>query len=627
MRVSLLRTSVCVVIFISFLQACSSYSPRSILWGSEETADRSPSRSTRPEIRTGDPWKAWEYRLLLDGNPVKGKILLQGDALHERGDLRKALQSYQQDMRKKLTPMERESAALRTASTQLSLGDAKQALATVSSTFGGPGGDVRRVHPLFALVLAYAYAAQNDLNQSLAWFSELGKNSGDVESVRGKAPEGMRSVLRSASPQAFDSLSLAWSRDPLAGPLIAEERKLRSKGAAPGKFGEIRVVPISEEAPAETPQGLETGVLRIGVMVPLSGEHAALGKSIRDGISLAVAANNEGVQLIERDSGSDPARMEDLISSMSLTDEVQALIGPLLSNQAPIAAEAARMRGVPMITFSKNSSFSPGGGVFRLGVTGRSQALSLSEAAVDVGGMTRIAVVYPDTPAGIEHAAEFRSALQAKNLSPVFEQSYPPGQEDRIMAIAEEVSNVEPEAIFCPDGITAAARFFSSIPEPVRSRITPLGTAAWDEGRQLRNSAAALEGAVFPSIFFSQSEDPAVQQFVESFRAKYGSNPDLLAAQGFDAAMLLLAAGKTARDRSGMEASLRQIGSYEGLTGRLSVSPAGEIERTYRVVVLKSGKLSEFSSNEKALGELRKRRSLFQPPQSAQDRPPIIRSY
>ncbi len=165
-----------------------------------------------------------------------------------------------------------------------------------------------------------------------------------------------------------------------------------------------------------------------------------------------------------------------------------------------------------------------------------------------------------------------------------------------------------------------------NLPEPVRGRISPLGTAFWDESRQLKNSATALDGAIFPTVFFAQSGNPAVRQFVESYRSTYNAAPDLLSAQGFDAAMLMITVAQTsARDRMSIQGALESIGSYSGLTGTLSVLPSGEIQRKYVVMVFSKGRLSELSSNAAMLHELQKRREIFRT-QPSSETPYVIRS-
>lgn len=617
-----------IAVVILFLQGCSTAPIRRVLYGSE-TPSTEPrgGAAAEKQRRESAPWNLWSYGRLVDDSRAKDKGLLQADSLHEKGDLKKALDEYQRLMKKKLTPVERESIGVRVAGTQLMLGNSRDALTTVSRLYGGQGID--QVHPFFAIILAYAYAQQNDLNQSIAWFVQFQKLMGSRDEYRETAKNGVKKVLRNASPQSFESLSIAWSQDPLAGPLIGEERKLRARGLAPGVSAEVAVVPPAGEMPGAAAPG-EGGILKVGILLPLSGENASFGKKTKEGIDLAVNANNQGniIQLIDKDSGSSTQQTEAAVSSLALADGAQIVIGPLLSSQAPVAADAARLRGMPMITFSKNNSFNPGGGVYRLGATSRSQMESLVDAAVNQGRMTRLALIYPETPVGTEFADEFRRALRAVNLEPVFDKSYTGGQDSILMSLAEEAANADPQGIFCPDNIETAARFFMNIPDPVRARVSPLGTAAWDESRQLKNSATALDGAIFPTVFFSQSSSPAVQKFVESYRATYNTAPDLLSAQGFDAAMLTVTVAQSgARDRQGIQGALESISSYSGLTGMLSVLPSGEIQRKYVVLVLSHGKVSEFVSNEAMLRELQKRREIFQPTQPALDTPDIIRSY
>ena len=524
------------LLLLCALAACSSTKPSRGLAGAERRDYRGAPAGEHEAgpVRPPDPWQLWEYGTLIDGSPARDKGLAEADALHRRGDLQKALAAYRQLAKRKLGARERESVALRIASTQLSLGAPKEALAAVSAAFKD-GGDVATVPPPLTVVLAYAYARDGDLNQGLAWFAEYERKAGAGGPHPDAAREGVRRVLRGASKESFDALSPAWEKEPWIAMLIGEERKLRARGVPPGELAEVSGIPSAPEPSAQAAaESLAGTPMKIGILLPLSGEYAAIGKSTRDGIALAVSGNNPQnlIQLVEKDTASGMDGVEEAVASLVSSEGVQAIIGPLLSTQAPVAAEAARMRNIPLITFSKNANFVPGQGVYRLGPTSRSQVEALLDVAVGTAGMSRFAVVYPDTQIGIEFADAFKEGLRRRELTAVFDKSYSAGADSALMSLAEEVASAEPEAIFFPDSLSNAARFFMSIPEPSRSRISPLGTAAWDEGRQLKQVATALENAIFPSVFFAQSTDPSVQQFIESYRGKFNTAPDLLAAQG-----------------------------------------------------------------------------------------------
>jgi branched-chain amino acid transport system substrate-binding protein len=115
--------------------------------------------------------------------------------------------------------------------------------------------------------------------------------------------------------------------------------------------------------------------------------------------------------------------------------------------------------------------------------------------------------------------------------------------------------------------------------------MRPLGTAMWDNAVKIARSQALFERAIFVAPFFSQSNRPEVQSFIESYRAKYKTTPNFLAAQGFDAGTVIMNA-IAKRDSSGSSfgEAVKNMPPYSGVTGVIAARASGELERAFYVV-------------------------------------------
>ena len=54
----------------------------------------------------------------------------------------------------------------------------------------------------------------------------------------------------------------------------------------------------------------------------------------------------------------------------------------------------------------------------------------------------------------------------------------------------------------------------------------------------------AVEGAIFTAGFFSADPNPVVQSFVTRYTEQFGEEPDMFAAQAYDAARIVIEAMK-----------------------------------------------------------------------------------
>jgi ABC-type branched-subunit amino acid transport system substrate-binding protein len=561
-----------------------------------------PDLSERPVIPSSDqglrmPWEVWALGRDLQGGALSDRVLLEADELVRRGDREAALRVYRSIDQRRLTPPEREAIALRIASTQLSLDEARGALTTLSSYFRNAGKSEAEVDPRFCLIFAYSYGRLLDFDQSLAWFSRTQRMAG-AAGLREPAGLGVRLLLRSIESEALYSLSKNWTTDSFVYTFIGQERRRRVE---PGyqltkSSGPFWVMPGEEGASLNPPSLAERSVL--GVILPLSGPFAALGKGTKQGIELAMEGRAlPGVTLEVRDDAGDSLQSVAAARELVGAGQASIVLGPLLTEPALRVSEVLRIERRPIIAFAKSGSFPPGGGVYRLGPTPDSQVRSLVERVNLAYGYTRYALVYPQDASGEEFARAFRAEMEALGLQLVYESSYAKDDFAAMLPLAKELEEKGPQAVFFPDTLKSAVRFFSYLSGGNGTKVRPLGTASWDNSAELQQSRAVLDGAIFVSPFFKRSSRPEVVQFIDSYRARFGTDPDFLAAQGFDAATLALEGVRQARDNStGLDESLSTLGLYQGLTGGISVRDDGELVRQFSVVNFERGAMVELGT-------------------------------
>jgi branched-chain amino acid transport system substrate-binding protein len=152
------------------------------------------------------------------------------------------------------------------------------------------------------------------------------------------------------------------------------------------------------------------------------------------------------------------------------------------------------------------------------------------------------------------------------------------------------------DAIFLPGrsldvGLLAAQLAFHDIIVPI------LGTNGWNSPDFARIADRSIEGSVFVDGFFVDSPNPIVQEFVERYRRRYQSAPTLFAAQGYDAARVVLEAlRKGATSGEGVRDYLLLHHDLPTLAGPADFSPEGTLNRHVFVIQVKQGKLIQVES-------------------------------
>ena len=112
-----------------------------------------------------------------------------------------------------------------------------------------------------------------------------------------------------------------------------------------------------------------------------------------------------------------------------------------------------------------------------------------------------------------------------------------------------------------------------------------------------RTAAAGAQNFVYPQPWFDvSSTEPAVATFVDAYRAKYGEDPDIYAAHGYDALKLLVQAMETGGSAHPDDISigLAAINNYQGAAGRTSFDEAGDVVRYPRIFIIRDGKVMPY---------------------------------
>ena len=111
------------------------------------------------------------------------------------------------------------------------------------------------------------------------------------------------------------------------------------------------------------------------------------------------------------------------------------------------------------------------------------------------------------------------------------------------------------------------------------------------------SQAVAAAGPAAESVFFTQTvfdlanPNEPIPSFVSAYRDKYGSDPDLYAAHGYDAMRLVL----SSIDKEDIPLAndfwkgIRAIRSFPGVTGALQFDEKGDIQKYPRVYLIKDG--------------------------------------
>ena len=396
-----------------------------------------------------------------------------------------------------------------------------------------------------------------------------------------------------------------------------EEQERRSQAArddAPAQ---------STAGEASAPSPLSSG--RVGIMLPLSGPAGGAGGRVYQGVQLALRhslAKYPGlrIQLAVRDTKSAAQSAGDaaeVAAELITQEKALALIGPLLTEAAESAAEAANRLKTPMLTpFALRMRMNPDfTWVFRNALTNRLQAQGVAAYAVQHLGMRRFAVLYPAERDGIELTDAFTQAVENLGGEVVKIISFPEnatdfraqmralgGMEDRQLNRLKRslgLGKSDPyqlslnfEALFAPVHHEVAVLIAPQVFFYNMSEVRLLGGSGWNNPRLLEHGERYVEGAVFVDGFFSGSAEPKVARFVNEFKSIFGKTPDIFSALGYDAAQIIFSAiAQGAKTREDVRRHLAALRGFEGVMGLTDMGPDNDAQRQLFVLSVQKKKI------------------------------------
>jgi branched-chain amino acid transport system substrate-binding protein len=132
-----------------------------------------------------------------------------------------------------------------------------------------------------------------------------------------------------------------------------------------------------------------------------------------------------------------------------------------------------------------------------------------------------------------------------------------------------------------------------------------LTTSSIASAEVFSEAGGAAEGVLFTqSNYDVDAEDERVQQFVQAYREKYGSAPDLYAAHGYDAMRIYARAlQEGGRRPSQFWQGMRGISGFPGVTGAIQFDEQGDVQKFPRVYIIQEG---QFVDYDKVLEERRR---------------------
>ncbi len=346
-------------------------------------------------------------------------------------------------------------------------------------------------------------------------------------------------------------------------------------------------------------------VAKVGAVLPLTGVAKSYGTSINNGLMIALeqlrADENFAHELdwVVVDSQSDPKIAKEQLEQL-FKDGAVAVIGGCTSAEAKEMVPVAE--GYNRLLLSPSASSPDLTGVsenfYRVSPSDYLEANKMADFAarqLQIKSVVLFAEENLEYAKGIQVLLKEQFELFEVEILEVIE--YPERTTD-FSGLVERAVTLKPDGIY----LAAYAEGISSMVQELsmagyKGKI--LTTQAFADPQVIQSTGAAAEGVLLTkTVFEIDSEYAHIKTFVTAYREKFGADPNIWAAYGYDS-LRVVAESMRGRSADAFELlkGIRAIKDFPGVVGSIQFDERGDVKIFPRVYVIK-GDLGLYSFDE-----------------------------
>lgn len=332
-------------------------------------------------------------------------------------------------------------------------------------------------------------------------------------------------------------------------------------------------VATSAPAPLPSPTALPTDAARhrIALLVPTTGQNAAVGQALANATTMALIdtnASNLRITTYDTSQGASGAARQ------AIADGNRLILGPLLSANVPAVRSAAAPMGVPAIAFS-NDTTAASADVFVMGHIPE-QSIDRAVRYARSKGARNISALLPEGDYGQRSYSALTSAINQHGGQFASFERYSRSNTSIISAAQRLRARGGYDTVLIADGVRLAIPAADELKRGGNSRL--LGTELWS-GEASVTRSPSVNGAIFAAV-----SDTRFRRFSESYEQRFGSKPYRIATLGYDSVLLTLRIAQSWQVGNRFpKVRLYDSGGFLGVDGAFRFSQDGVVQRALEV--------------------------------------------
>lgn len=321
----------------------------------------------------------------------------------------------------------------------------------------------------------------------------------------------------------------------------------------------------------------QSDTVKIGVVLPMTGQQASTGRQIDAAIKLWVAQNGKkvagrNVEVLVKDDQSIPDQTRRLAQELVVNDKVVVVAGYGITPSAMAVAPIATQSKTPMVVMAAATSSITDQAPYavRTSFTLPQAAVALAEWA-NKNNIKKVVTLVADYGPGFDAEKYFADRVTL-NGGQVLDKLRTPLRAPDFAPVLQKVRDAKPDAlyVFLPSGQGAA--FMKQFAERGldKAGIKLIGTGDITDDDQLNDMGDVALGVVTSHHYSASHNSPMNKKFVADFQAMNKFRPNFMAVGGYDGMRVIYKALEVTKGQGG-DALLN------AMKGQLFESPRGQV--------------------------------------------------
>ena len=359
-----------------------------------------------------------------------------------------------------------------------------------------------------------------------------------------------------------------------------------------------------------------TDQIKVGVLLPLTGENKSIGTAILNALELALfQTDSKKINLIIKDTKADPIITKNIFKNL-INENIKIFIGPLYASSLSSIQNEVTSKNVDLFALTNNTNLAKKG-IWTFGIDPQQQTITILDFLLEKGN-TKIGFLLPENAYGYLLYDTIQKVLSKENIVPVrvefFKESIDSQRkaakkislgfeeyENYLNSIEEKINteNVDEnialtevlekplDSIF----IAASGQTLTILASQLQySNVDPkkviyAGTSSWED-------ESILQEPALNRSFFSATTDFLQEEITKTYSIAYGTNMPRVAMVAYDILSLL---SSVIKEKGDLKVSyLLNENGYLGLRGLFRLKPNGIVERTFQIKTIKKSQFKTF---------------------------------